>query len=97
MSAHNVVLHYLAETGLIGVIALLSVPFAGVRTVRQFIRAQLSLPETQVSMALTIAVLVFAMSLFFMRAWTWAQEGHVMAMVLGMTAAWHYRRSQTAT
>lgn len=97
MSAHNVVLHYLAETGLIGVIALLSVPLAGVRTVWRFFRTKMSLAETQVSMALMIAVIVFALSLFFMRAWTWAQEGHVMAMVLGMTAAWHYRQSkQTA-
>ncbi len=93
MSAHNVVLHYLAETGLVGVIALLAVPWAGLRTVRHFFRAQLNLADTQVSMALTIAIIVFAMSLFFMRAWTWAQEGHVMAMILGMTAAWHYRQT----
>jgi O-antigen ligase len=97
MSAHNVVLHYLAETGLVGVLALLSVPLAGVRTVRHFIRARLNPAETQVSMALAIAVIVFAMSLFFMRAWTWAQEGHVMAMILGMTAAWHYQQTNRTT
>lgn len=90
MSAHNVVLHYLAETGIIGVTALLAVTGAGLRMARAPFREVLSRSDTQVSAALMIAMIVFALSIFFMRAWTWAQEGYVMAMIFGMTAAWWF-------
>jgi hypothetical protein len=54
-------------------------------------RRKLSLEETQVSGAIMIAMVVFALSIFFMRAWTWAQEGYVMAMLFGMAAAWWHQ------
>jgi O-antigen ligase len=88
MSAHNVVLHYLAETGIIGVVALLAVTASGLRMGREVFRRKLSLEETQISGAIMIAMVVFALSIFFMRAWTWAQEGYIMAMLFGMAAAW---------
>lgn len=98
MSAHNVVLHYLAETGIIGVAALFAVTGAGLRMARYPFRRKQTLEQTQVSAAILIAMIVFALSIFFMRAWTWAQEGHVMAMLFGMTAAWWFtcREDETA-
>lgn len=91
MSAHNVVLHYLAETGIIGVVALLLLTFTGLRQGLRVFREKLSQADTQVSAAVMIAMVVFAMSIFFMRAWTWAQEGNILAMIFGMTAAWYYQ------
>ncbi len=91
MSAHNVVLHYLAETGIIGVIGLLAVTGSGLRMGRDVFRRKLTLEETQVSGAILIAMIVFALSIFFMRAWTWAQEGYIMAMLFGMAAAWWHQ------
>jgi hypothetical protein len=32
-----------------------------------------------------------------MRAWTWSQEGHVMAILFGMTAAWHSQHASRET
>lgn len=96
MSAHNVVLHYLAETGLVGVTALLAMTIGGLRMAALPFRRKLSLPETQVSAALYIAMIVFALSIFFMRAWTWAQEGYVMAMLFGMAAAWWTSHSDSS-
>jgi O-antigen ligase len=95
MSAHNVVFHYLAETGILGVAALLAVTASGLRMARSVFRRELSAEETQTSGAIMIAMVVFALSIFFMRAWTWAQEGYIMAMLFGMTAAlWHQYESQ---
>ncbi len=97
MSAHNVVLHYLAETGILGVTALMAVTLAGLRMARRPFRSLQSLADTQVSTALYIAMIVFALSIFFMRAWTWAQEGYVMAMLFGMAAAWWSQHRQVAS
>jgi hypothetical protein len=42
-------------------------------------------------------MIVFALSIFFMRAWTWAQEGYVMAMLFGMAAAWWAQHRQVSS
>jgi O-antigen ligase len=95
MSSHNVVLQYAAETGIIGVVALLTTAVAGVRTAAKIFRQKLARVDTQTSAALLVAMWVFALSIFFMRAWTWSQEGHVMAILFGMTAAWYTQHTVT--
>lgn len=88
MSAHNVVLHYLAETGLIGAAALLTLAGTGFVQARRQFRIPRTRQETQVSSALYIMMLVFCLSIFFMRAWTWSQEGYLLAVIFGLCAAW---------
>jgi O-antigen ligase len=89
MSAHNVILHYLAETGLIGALSLLMLAISGLRTVYRTFRLNLRAVETQVSAALFIGLLVFVFSLFYMREWTWGQGSYVMALLFGLAAAWY--------
>ncbi|HKK20947.1 MAG TPA: O-antigen ligase family protein [candidate division Zixibacteria bacterium] len=92
MSAHNVILHYLAETGLVGSIALLVLAFKGFATCFRAQKEKLDREGNQVSMALFIAMFVFCMTIFYMRAWTWGQDGYIMAMIFGLTAGWVYER-----
>lgn len=92
MSAHNVVLHYLAETGLVGTIALLSVAVAGIRMAVRSLRERVSTTEAPVAVALFIAMFVFCLTLLYMRAWTWEQGGYLMAFIFALNAAWRYRR-----
>lgn len=87
MSAHNVVLHYLCETGVIGTAALLWLAWRGLRqSFRTFARAG-GYRDAQVAGALFVALVVFAVTLFYMRAWTWGQEGFIMAMLFAFSAA----------
>jgi O-antigen ligase len=97
MSAHNVLLHYLAETGLFGALSLLALAFAGVRTSYRVLRARLSAADTQVSVALFIALFVFAITLLYMRAWTWGEGGYVMALLFGLLAAWYQQTARSQT
>jgi len=95
MSAHNVVLHYLAETGIVGTVALLSVAWLGVRSAYRSFRRKLATPDQQVSAAIFAAMLVFSITLWYMRAWTWGQGGYIMAILFGLSAAW-YRQTSPA-
>ncbi len=92
MSAHNVILHYLAETGLVGSIALLVLAYKGFMTSFRAYKEKLNSEDTQVSVALFIAMFVFCTTIFYMRAWTWGQDGYIMAMIFGLTAGWVYER-----
>lgn len=94
MSAHNVLLHYLAETGLVGTIPLLVLTVAGLRNSFRAFRHRLNTSDTQVSVALFIAMFVFAVTLLYMRAWTWAEGGYVLALLFGLSAAWYQQTAQ---
>ncbi len=94
MSAHNVILHYLAETGLVGSSALLVLAYKGFKAAFRAHKVALSPEGNQVSMALFVAMFVFCLTIFYMRAWTWGQDGYIMAMIYGLTAAWVYERKK---
>lgn len=95
MSAHNVLLHYLAETGLLGALSLLALAFAGLRTGYRVFKTRLSAADTQVSVALFIALFIFAITLLYMRAWTWGEGGHIMALLFGLLAAWYQQTNRS--
>lgn len=86
-SAHNVILHYLAETGLVGALALLALAFSGGRKSWRNFRVHQSVVGSQTDTALFIGMFVFVITLFYMRAWTWGQGGYIMAMLFGLIAA----------
>jgi O-antigen ligase len=91
MSFHNVFLQYLCETGIIGAAAFLwlvsSALFTSIKIIRRTIAAEELIP----SMAVFIGVLVIFITTFYMRAWTWGQEGFVFAFVLSLVAR-QYRK-----
>jgi uncharacterized membrane protein len=84
----------LAETGLFGALSLLALALTGVRTGYRVFRARLSAADTQVSVALFIAMFVFAITLLYMRAWTWGEGGYIMALLFGLLAAWYQQTAQ---
>ena len=91
MSAHNVVLQYLAETGILGTLALLVLAFTNLRMAWRSFRRRMTPAESQISAALFIASFVFCVTIFYMRAWTWGQGGYIMVILFAFNAAWHYR------
>jgi len=90
MSAHNVVLQYLCETGIIGTLALLSVTWLNLMYAYRNFKLKMTAENTQVSAALFIVIIVFCHSILYMRAWTWGQEGYLMTVIFGLNAAWYY-------
>jgi len=94
MSAHNVILHYLAETGLVGSLALVVLTVKGYVLSYRDYRERLTARDNQVAVALFIAMVVFCVTILYMRAWTWGQGGYIMAFLFGLTAAWHAERQE---
>lgn len=91
MSAHNVLLHYLAETGLIGSTALVVLFWKSFRLGIKHLGLKLDTKGTQVSMALFIAMFVCFITMFYMRAWTWGQGGYILAFLFALNAAWTHQ------
>ncbi|MBD3404056.1 hypothetical protein GF420_14280 [candidate division GN15 bacterium] len=94
MSAHNVILHYLAETGLVGTIALLTVAVSGARMALRTAGERLSTEQMPVAMALFAMMLTFVITLLYMRAWTWEQSGYLMSFIFALNTAWRYKRDR---
>ncbi len=97
MSSHNVLLQYLCETGVLGTLALLSVTFVSLKMGYRNFKRKLKPEDTQVSAALFMVIIVFAHSILYMRAWTWGQEGYLMAIIMGLNAAWYFHNRITSS
>ncbi|MFH1372931.1 MAG: O-antigen ligase family protein [bacterium] len=93
MSAHNVLLHYLAETGLLGTAALVALFVKGLRTGWRAFKTRSSSVDSQVSAALFMAMFVCFLTMLYMRAWTWGQGGYILALLFGLNAAWNSSRT----
>lgn len=87
-SPHNVILQYLAELGIFGAAALLWLGLRGVGTTRKALRHAADSGSRGVSMALYGALLMFLLTLFFMRTWTFEQGGHLLAFLFALAAVW---------
>jgi len=90
MSPHNVVLHWLAETGLPGAAALLWLAWRGLRAGWSQFESTAAPRDLQTAGALFIGMFIFALSIFYTRAWTWGQDGYIMALLFGLVAARRY-------
>lgn len=88
MSTHNVVLHYLVETGPLGVFALLFLAWRGLKVSFAVLKRPQFANDRQVSSALFMGMFVFAITLLYMRAWTWEQGSHVLPLLCAMTFHW---------
>ena len=91
MSAHNVLLHYLAETGLIGTTALVVLFWKSLRMGIGHLKLKRNARDSQVSVALFIAMFVCFITMFYMRAWTWGQGGYILAFLFALNSAWTYQ------
>jgi len=86
MSFHNVFLQYLCETGLPGALAILFLGWNVYRTGKRTLNAVVSKADMPMVSALYISGFIFFITIFYMRAWTWGQEGYVLALVMGLLA-----------
>lgn len=97
MSTHNVVLQYLSETGLVGLGALLWLAFSGLSMARRNLRRIRDRADTGPAAAALAMMVMFVLTICFMRAWTWAQGGYLLAFIFTLTAALHHDRLKQAT
>jgi O-antigen ligase len=95
MSAHNVILHYLAETGILGVCSLIYLGWRGFKTSLADARKPMTTTDNQAGFALLAAMVVFCTTIFFMEGWMWGQDGYILAFVFGLAAAWHFKHQST--
>ncbi len=98
MSPHNVALQLLAETGIVGLAAILAVAWRGLSissSTARLLRMTALYPTALAILALHIA---FATTLFFMRAWTFEVGAHLFALMFGLAAAlWERQRRRVET
>lgn len=90
MSAHNVILHYLAETGIIGATAIAALAGVNLKIAYRSLKLSVSPSEQQMSAATFISIFIFCVTIFYMRAWTWGQGGYIMALLFAFSVAWNY-------
>lgn len=95
-SPHNVFLQYLAELGLFGALALVWLGWRGVRMSRKLMRSSHTSQEMATGSALFGALLMFLLTLFFMRTWTFEQGGHMLAFLFALAAVWHTQKKSDA-
>ena len=86
MSFHNVFLQYLSETGLPGALAIFFLGWTAFRLGRRIMHKNDQKSDMPLTAALYISSFVFFITIFYMRAWTWGQEGYVLAIILGLLA-----------
>lgn len=93
MSAHNVVLQYLAETGILGGFSIVFLAGRGLVSSYTTIYSVQKPDQIKISVAIFAGLLVFALTILFMRAWTWSLDGYVLAFLFGLAAAWQWQCS----
>jgi O-antigen ligase len=94
-TAHNVIMHYLAETGILGVSALLFLSWRGLSFARVSMRRAANQSIATTHGAIYAMMFVFFSTLFFMRAWTWEQGAYVFALLFALTAVAHANSKKT--
>jgi len=85
-SFHNVFLQYLAETGIPGAGALLVLGWIIFSTGRRIYKLSGTNHEMQVAMIAFISAFIVFITIFYMRVWTWGQEGYVLAFIMAILA-----------
>lgn len=93
MSAHNVMLHYLAEIGILGTGSFIALVVLNIKRALKNYSGDQTLEQRQVSSAIFIAIVVFSVTILYMRAWTWGQEGYLMALLFALNI-YHYNKTK---
>jgi O-antigen ligase len=84
MNAHNLLLHYMAETGVVGTTAMLALIFNQLRTGRQGWRESFGLKNVQIAGALYITSIMFAVTTILEAAWFWGFAGFTFVFFLAL-------------
>jgi O-antigen ligase len=89
LSAHNLTLHYLAETGLLGVGALLALFINQFRMARRGWRRETTGGQSHVGLAIYVLGILFLAITLVEAGWMWGQTGFIMVFFLTMITR-HY-------
>ncbi len=96
LSAHNLFLHYLAETGLIGATALMAL------FVNQFTigikawRENITVTQTGFRLSLFVTSLLFLITTLMESGWMWAQSGFIMVFFMALLASQATQATQSS-
>jgi len=93
-SAHNLLLHYLAETGLTGTVVLLTLFFKNMKTSLKLARFSIEGKHAAISVGLLGAGLTIFGSIFYMDGWMWGQNAHAAPLFIAVTARLFYDKYQ---
>lgn len=85
-SSHNLFLHYLAETGLVGGITVIALFVAALRYSWQSWKRNCLGKYAGASLAVLFVALVFLVTAFVEAGWMWGQTGLAMAFFMGVIA-----------
>ncbi len=85
-STHNVLLQELSELGIFGGVVILYFGWTALRTGIRLFRENLSEELMPMIAAAFTTTFVFFITIFYMRAWLWGQEGYTLAFILALTA-----------
>lgn len=86
LSAHNLFLHYLAETGLIGATALAMLIVNQYRKSYTVWKSETSIKAIPCKLSLLLISLTFLISTFIEGGWLWGQQGYIFVLFLAMIA-----------
>ncbi len=96
LSAHNLFLHYLAEAGILGGLALIALMANQYHLARKVWQsACINQNVTGVTMALLATGTLFLVTTFLETGWLWGQSGLTFAFFIALIARAHQQRSQS--
>ena len=84
LSAHNLFLHYLAETGLIGTTALVALFVNQFRIGRKQLLVETDAIRLPVAQALFVISLAFLITMFFEAGWMWKHLSNTFVLFLAL-------------
>lgn len=85
-SSHNMLLHYLAETGIVGGVTVVSLFISGFRYSFQSWKQNRLTEHAGESLAILMVASLFAVTAFVEAGWMWGETGFVMALFMGAIA-----------
>ncbi len=88
-SSHNIFLHYLAETGILGALAMVSIYLKNFRTALKINRPVQPEGDLSVSYALFGAGLTIFAALFYLNGWMWGHSAFLAPLFIALTAKYY--------
>ena len=89
LSTHAILMTALAETGLVGLVALACFFFRAVRTAFRNFAAVDHIPEIVYTQCLLMGALAIVGSSLYAGSWFWGSNSYHMALIFGLIAAYH--------
>lgn len=96
LSAHSLLLHYLAEAGLVGASAMLVLMVKQMRLAKENWMKSNSLESFGLRLGLYVVGILFLMTAIVESAWTWGHVSYITVFLLALSAAYARGSSNTS-